>query len=104
MTIEQILQNEIQESQRALDGAIEDIIYRRDHPKRIELTNGVLEQMKNPDISICDMMESKMNETILKINQTHDIFEADKLHSELGILDWIFFRVCGNEIKKFERL
>jgi hypothetical protein len=31
MTIEQTLQNEIQESQRALDGPIDDTIYRRDH-------------------------------------------------------------------------
>jgi len=33
-------------------------------------------------------MESKMNETILKTNQTHDIFQADILHGELRILDW----------------
>jgi hypothetical protein len=56
--------------------------------------------MKKPDIQICDLIESKMNEIILKINQTHDIFEADKLHSELRILDWILFQVCSNEIKK----
>jgi hypothetical protein len=60
--------------------------------------------MKKPDIQICDLIESKMNEIILKINQTHDIFEADKLHSELRILDWIFYQVCSNEIKQFERL
>jgi hypothetical protein len=60
--------------------------------------------MKKPDIRICDLIESKMNEIILKINQTHDKFEADKLHSELSILDWIFYQVCSNEIKKFERL
>ena len=56
--------------------------------------------MKKPDIQICDLIESKMNEIILKINQTHDIFEADKLHSELRILDWILYQVCSNEIKK----
>jgi hypothetical protein len=39
-------------------------------------------------------MESRLSELILKINQTHDIFEADKLHSELRILDWIFYQVC----------
>jgi hypothetical protein len=60
--------------------------------------------LKNPDIQICNLIESKMNEIILKINQTHDIFEADKLHSELRILDWIFYQVCSNEIKQFERL
>ena len=63
MTIEQILQNEIQESQQALDGPIDDTIYRRDHSKRIELINWVLEQMKNPDTNICDTIESKMNES-----------------------------------------
>ena len=40
-----------------------------------------------------------MNEVILKINQTHDMFEADKLHSELRILDWIFYHVCKDEHK-----
>jgi hypothetical protein len=53
----------------------------------------VLENMKKPDIQICDLIESKMNEIILRINQTHDIFEADKLHSELRILDWILYQV-----------
>jgi hypothetical protein len=38
--------------------------------------------MNNPDIPICERIESKMNEVILEINQTQDIFEADKLHSE----------------------
>jgi hypothetical protein len=43
--------------------------------------------MKNPDIPICDTIESKMNEIILAINKTHTIFESDNLHSELRILD-----------------
>ena len=102
MTIEQILQNEIQESQRALDGAIDDTIYRRDHSKRIELINWVLENMKTPDVS--EIIELKMNETIDKINKTHDIFEAEPLHSELQILDWILYQICSNKIKQFERL
>jgi hypothetical protein len=90
MTVQQILEEQIEESKRALDGPIDDTIYRRDHSKRIELINWVLENMKKPDIQICNLIESKMSEIILKINQTHDIFEADKLHSELQILDWIF--------------
>ena len=45
-----------------------------------------------------------MNEIIDKINQTYDIFEADKLHSELGILESIFYQVCSNEIKNFETI
>jgi hypothetical protein len=104
MAIEQTLLQEIDESKRALDGPIDDTIYRREHSKRIELINWVLENMKKPDIQICDLIEFKMNEIIIKINQTHDIFEADKLHRELRILDWAFYKVCSNEIKRFERL
>ena len=101
MGIEQILQSEIQESQKALVGPIDDRIYRRDHSKRIELINWVLLQMKNPDTFICEIIEFRMNEIIDKINKTHDFFEADPLHSELQILDWIFYQVCSNQIKGY---
>jgi hypothetical protein len=104
MTIEQTLLQEIDESKRALDGPIGDTIYRREHSKSIELINWVLENMKKPDIQICDLIESKMNEIILKLKETDSIFDADPLHSELRILDWIFYKVCSNEIKQFERL
>ncbi len=57
-----------------------------------------VENLKNPDTKICDI-ESKMNEIILTIIQTHSIIEADKFYSELRIMDWIFFQVCINEIK-----
>ena len=53
--------------------------------------------MKNPEIQICDLIESRMNEIVLEINQTHSIIVADKLHSELRILDWILYQVCVNE-------
>jgi hypothetical protein len=62
-----------------------------------------VENLKNPDTKICDI-ESKMNEFILSINRAYSIIEADKLHRELRILDWIFYHVCSNEIKKFESL
>jgi hypothetical protein len=52
--------------------------------------------MKNPDVEICNLIESKMNEIILAINQTYSIFESDKLHSELRILEWIFYQICVN--------
>jgi hypothetical protein len=39
--------------------------------------------MNNPEVP-------KMNEIILTINQTYSIFESDKLHSKLRILEWIF--------------
>ena len=56
--------------------------------------------MKNPDIFICETIESKMNEIIDKINETDSAIEADPLHSELRILDWILYLVCSNEIKR----
>jgi hypothetical protein len=53
--------------------------------------------MKNPNVSICVLIESKINEIIDIINQTDSIFEADKLHSEVRILDWILYQLCINE-------
>jgi hypothetical protein len=103
ISIEQTLLEEIEESQRQLSGQNDDTIYRRDQSKRIELINWVLDNMKKPDIKICEVIESKIHEVISEINQTHNIFDADKLHSELRILHWIFYQVCSNEIKRFER-
>jgi hypothetical protein len=48
--------------------------------------------MKNPNIEICNFIENKMNEIIEIVNQTYSIIEADKLHSELRILDWILYQ------------
>lgn len=42
--------------------------------------------MKNPDIQICDPIESKMNEIIDTVNKMDSAIEADPLHSELRIL------------------
>jgi hypothetical protein len=98
MTLEQTLQKEIEESKRWLDRETDESTYKRDQ-KRMELINWVLENMNNRDIPICDNIESRMSEIILKINQTHSILEADKLHSELRILDWIFYQVWSNQIK-----
>ena len=104
MTIEQTLLQEIEESQRWLNLEKDESTYKRDVAKRIELINWVLEKMKNPDIQICDIIESRMNEITLKINEVDSAIEADPLHSELRILDWILYQVCSNEIKKFEGL
>ena len=60
--------------------------------------------MKIPDIPICEVIESKMNEVIDKIDETNSAIEADPLHSELRILDCILYQVYSNEIKKFEGL
>jgi hypothetical protein len=56
--------------------------------------------MDNQDIPICDNIESRMSKIIMALNRTYSIFEADPLHSELRILDWILFQVCSNEIKR----
>jgi hypothetical protein len=98
MIVSQILEQEIKDSELWLSRTKEESTYKRDLKKRIELINWVLENMKNPEIQICEFIESRMNETILKINKTYSIFEADLLHSELRILDWIFYQVCSNKI------
>jgi len=95
MKLEQVLQQEIEESKKRLDSENDDTIYRRDLRKRIELINWVLENMKNPNIQICDLVESRMNKIILTINETYSVFEADKLHTELRILEWIFYFLSG---------
>jgi hypothetical protein len=58
--------------------------------------------MKNTDIPICEVIESKMNEIIDRINQIDDAIEADPLHSELRILDWILYKVCRTKQENFE--
>ena len=100
MTVEQILQKEIEESRTWLDRQNEESTYKRDLQKRIELLNWVLENMKNSNVQICALIESKMNVIINKINQIDDAIKADPFHSELRILDWILYKVCSNEIKR----
>jgi len=99
MSIQQVLQKEIEESKIWYDREKDESTYKRDLEKRIELINWALENMKNPGTPICDNIESKMSEIILKINRSHSIFESDPLHSELRILDWILYQVCKNETK-----
>jgi hypothetical protein len=100
MSVQQTLQKEIEESQRWLKIQKEESTYRRNLRKRIELINWVLEEMKNPDIFICEVIENKMNELIDKINEKDSVIEADPLDSEVRILDWILYIVCSNEIKE----
>jgi hypothetical protein len=89
MSIQKALQKEVEDSKRWIECTVEDSTYKRDLYKRIELINWTLENMKNPEISICEIIESKMYEIIDRINQIDDAIEADPLHSELRILDWI---------------
>jgi conjugal transfer/entry exclusion protein len=98
MTVEQI-QKQIEESRTWLDRQNEESTHKRDLQKRIELLNWVLENMKNPDIQICSVIESKMNEVIDRVNKMDSAIKADPLHSELRILDYILYQVCSNEIK-----
>jgi hypothetical protein len=53
VTIEQSLQDEIQESKRWVDTA--DGVYKRDLIKGIEVINWALENMKNSDLKICEI-------------------------------------------------
>ncbi len=61
MRIEQTLQKEIQESRNWLDIEKDESTYKRDLAKRIESINWVLNNMKNSDNQICDIIESRMN-------------------------------------------
>jgi len=70
MTLDQILLQEIKDSELWLCREKEESTYKRDLKKRIELINWVLENMKNPDVEICSLIESTMNEIIQKINFT----------------------------------
>jgi len=60
--------------------------------------------MKNPNVEICSIIESRMNETIQEINKKDSIFESDILDSELRILDWIFYQVCMDQQKLLNSL
>jgi hypothetical protein len=97
MSIEQIPVQEIEESQKWLNTVKYESTYTRDLQKRIKLINWVLENMKNPDIQICALIETKMNEIIDMINKKDSIDESDPLDTELRILDWILYQVCVDQ-------
>ena len=101
MSIEQILQNDIQESKRWIDKA--ERVYKRDLDKRIELMIWVLENMKNDGTDICKIIESRMDEIITKIKKTDSVFELDPMDSELRILNWILYQVCSNNQKNWTK-
>jgi hypothetical protein len=100
VNVEQTLLKEVEDSKKWYNRTRNDNTYKRDLKKTIELLNWVLEEMKNPDIFICQVIENKMNELIDEINKKDSIIEADPLDIELRILDWILYAVCSNEIKK----
>ena len=100
MNLQKTLLQEIEESKRWFDTQKVESTYKRDLAKRIELLKWVLENMKNPDIQICALIESKMNKIIDEINKKDSIIEQDPLDSEVRILDWILYVVCSNVTKK----
>ena len=97
---EQILQNEIKNVKILYEREKDESTYKRDLKKRIELMICVLENMNNEGTDICKIIESRMIEITKKINKTDSIFEADPLHSELRILDWILYQVCSNKMNE----
>ena len=99
MPVTQILEQEIKDSELWLSRTQEESTYKRDLKKRIELVNWVLQNMKNPNVEICSLIESRISETIQEIKKLDSIFESDILDSELRILDWIFYQVCKDQQK-----
>jgi len=88
MSILQTLLQEIEESKRWLDIEKDDLTYKRDLQKKIELINWVLENMKNPDIPICDNIEFRMCQIIIAI-------------SELRILIGFFVRFVSQSLNGY---
>lgn len=69
MTVDQILQQEIRDSELWLSRTQEESTYKRDLKKRIELINWALQNMRNPNVEICGLIEYRMNEPIQEINK-----------------------------------
>ena len=97
MSVDQILQQEIKDSELSLSRTHEESVHKRDLKKRIELINWVLQNMKNPNVEICSLIEFRMNETLQEIKKKNSIFESDIFDRELRILDWIFYQVCKDQ-------
>lgn len=101
MTLQQIFQKEVEVTEAWLRREQEESTYKRDLKKRIELINWVLQNMKIPHSSICQLIENRIQETMNEINKKDSVIEKDPLDSELRILDWVFYQVCNNSKKEF---
>lgn len=64
MTLDQILQEEIKDSELLLSRGNDDSAYKRNLKRRIELINLNLQNMKNPNVEIISLIDSRLNETI----------------------------------------
>jgi hypothetical protein len=53
-----------------LDREKEESTYERDLRERIELLNWVIGNIKHSRCEVCDLIETRMNEFILKINES----------------------------------
>ena len=73
MNVQLTLLNEIQVAKKWLAVQKEENTYKRDLGKRIELLNWVLENMKNPDVHICALIEIRINQLIDQINEKDSI-------------------------------
>lgn len=69
MTVDQILHQEIKDSEVWLSREKDESTYKRGLKKRIELINWVLQNMRNPNAEICSLIESRMNQTTQEINK-----------------------------------
>lgn len=66
MKLEHMLEKELEESKLWLSREREESTYKRDLTARIELLSWVLKNMNNPEIQICNILECRMKEIILK--------------------------------------
>ena len=96
MPLDEILQQEIRDSELWLSREKMNL-HTNEIKKRIELINWTLQNMKNPNVEICSLIEFRMNETLQEIKKKNSIFESDILDRELRILDWIFYQVCKDQ-------
>jgi hypothetical protein len=73
MTREQTLQAEIEHTKRWVNLEQDQGSYKRD-------LNWAIENMKDPNIQICELIEFKINEIIDRVNKIDSAIEADPLN------------------------
>ena len=95
MNVEQLLQNEIKDSKRWIEVEKDESTYKRNLKKRVELINWTLDNMKNSNTDICSVIDTRMNQIIVKINKADSIFESDpldiKFEMKFCITYWRFY-------------
>ena len=85
MTVDQILQQEIKHPQNWLSRGKDESTCKRDLKKRSELIHWVLQNMKNPNVEVRNLVESRRDSNYTGIKKVDLIFESDILDSELRI-------------------